>query len=803
MEMESNRNKRDNVKNSGKEIDFQWFILSFLIHWKWFLLSIILFLLLGFFRLRYTTPVYVVHAKIILKDSKRGGLSNSELSVFESMGFLENSKNVENEMEILSSRNLLENVVIAQELFIKYIVKGHFKNTELYGDGNSNFYYSAPVKVFVDTTVITSLHTAIILNVSTEDSEVIHVVGNYGGQEFSGEYSALPAVIATPVGELLLLDDPNSKLRPEYPVEIQVVPPLWVAQQYMGMLNLSLTDNNTTVVRLSLSETIRKRGEDFLIRLIDLYNSDTMADKDRAANNASRFIDERLEDLKEELVLSEVDVQVYKQRNKIANINTETGLIIGERNEYEKKLIETGTKMLLLTMLEEEFNNSNVDLRQLPASLGGNLDAPSLTGSMDRYNQMVLERGRLLTYTEAESPIIKRLDERLTILRENIIVNLQTLRLTLKEQQTQYEKLKQLYDTGIEDVPRKERELADIVRQQLIKANLFVELLSRREEIALTLAVTAPSAKVLESPLSSGGPIAPQRMKMYMMCLLAGVISPFVIIGIRELFNYKISYEDTVRRFTEGVPVIVSLPLVKSKESLVITPHSTTAVAERFRLLRTNLQYVLNNPDRKVILVTSTISGEGKTFVSINLAVTFSLRYKTILVGLDIRRPKIGVYLNLPKKAGLISYLTGNESDLSQIINRNVAGTGLDVLVSGIVPPNPNELLMEKTLDDLFVQLRQMYDYVIVDTSPVGSVSDAFLVNRISDVSLYIVRGGFSPKSSMALINNIYDENRLNNVNIILNAFDSKKSGYGYGYGYGGYGYGYGYGYGSYGYTTE
>jgi capsular exopolysaccharide synthesis family protein len=288
-----------------------------------------------------------------------------------------------------------------------------------------------------------------------------------------------------------------------------------------------------------------------------------------------------------------------------------------------------------------------------------------------------------------------------------------------------------------------------------------------------------------------------------MLCLLGGVLCPFIVIGIRELFNYKISNEEEVRRFS-GVPVIVSLPMIKSRDSmLVITPHSTTAIAERFRLLRTNLQYVLTNPDKKVILITSAISGEGKTFVSINLAVTFSLKYKTILVGLDIRRPKIGIYLNLPKKAGLISYLTGSETDIDQLINKNINGTGLDVLTSGIIPPNPNELLMEKTLDDLFDVLRKMYDYVIIDTSPVGSVSDAFLVNRVSDVSLYIVRGNFSPKSSMALINNIYGENRLNNVNIVLNAFDSKKSNYGYGYGsYGSYG-SYGYGYGSYGYTTE
>jgi capsular exopolysaccharide synthesis family protein len=229
----------------------------------------------------------------------------------------------------------------------------------------------------------------------------------------------------------------------------------------------------------------------------------------------------------------------------------------------------------------------------------------------------------------------------------------------------------------------------------------------------------------------------------------------------------------------------------------VVTPHATSAIVERFRLLRTNLQFALDSPEKKTILVTSTISEEGKTFISINLALVFSLKYKTILVGLDIRRPKIDRYFNLPKEAGLISYLSGEETNVNKLIHKNVNGSGLDILIAGIVPPDPNELLIDKTLDNLFVSLRQRYDYIIIDSSPVGSVSDTFLLGRVSDVSLFIIRSNFSPKSAISLANNIYRDNRLKNINIVLNAFDSGKVGhYGYGYGYGSYGYGYGYGYG-------
>jgi capsular exopolysaccharide synthesis family protein len=316
--------------------------------------------------------------------------------------------------------------------------------------------------------------------------------------------------------------------------------------------------------------------------------------------------------------------------------------------------------------------------------------------------------------------------------------------------------------------------------------------LRRKQEIDFTLAVSAPSAKVIESPLTSGL-VSPRKTMIYFICLITGLLFPFVVIGIRELMNYKLSHEEEVRRLVD-IPIIVSLPIVKTKSSIVVSSHATTAIVERFRLLRTNLQFILDSPDKKSILITSTISGEGKTFVSVNLALTFALKYKTILVGLDIRRPKINTAFNLPKQMGLISYLTGEETNINNLIYKNANGTGLDVLTSGMVPLNPNELLIERTLDEMFVKLREQYEYIIIDSSPVGSVSDAFLLNRICDASLFVIRNDLTPKSAISLANNVFREKRLNNVNLVLNGFSEGKGRYGYGYGYG-YSYGYGYGY--------
>ena len=769
-----------NRKTQEREINFQWFIVTFLVHWKWFLLSIVSFLLGGYLYLRYATPIYQVASSIILKDSKRGGLGNSELSVFENMGILENNSNVDNEMEILRSRNLIEAVVIEQELYIRYVIKGKFKDTELYNGSYTKFYTSTPVKVFADAKIISALNGTIYLNVSLTDKSTIRVIGHYGGREFMSEYSSLPAVLKTPIGEVLLLSDEKFLLKKEYPLDIQIIPPLWMAQRYMGALRLNLTDKNTTVVQLLLKETHTKRGEDFLSKLVELYNRDAMDDKNKAATNASRFISDRLIGLTDELIISEKSIEDYRKKNRITSLDVESEMLMKEDNEYEKKLVQNGTEKLLLSYLEEELNNDNSSL--LPATLGG--INPSLSSGIENYNRTLLERERLLAYTSDESPVVIRVDERLNMLKEDIRAGIKALKYTLTRQEEEYAKMNKYYGGDIEDVPRRERELTELVRQQMIKANLYVDLLKRREEIDLTLAVTAPRAKVLESPLASG-PIAPRRSMIYLMCLAGGFLFPFFISGFREMLNYKLSDEEEVRRLSE-VPIIVSLPYVRSNDALVVTPTATTAIVERFRLLRTNLQFTLDNVDKKSILVTSTISGEGKTFVSINLAMIFSLKYKTLLVGLDIRRPKITDHLGLPKQLGLISYLTGEETDVNKLINRNVKGTNLDALVSGVVPPNPNELLIERTLDKMFADLRKQYDYIIIDSSPVGSVSDAFLLSRVSDASLFVVRKDWTPKSAIFLVNNINEEKRLNNVNLVLNAFNSGKGGrYGYGYGYG------------------
>ncbi|MDR2621236.1 MAG: polysaccharide biosynthesis tyrosine autokinase [Dysgonamonadaceae bacterium] len=796
--MENTKHKE--AVRSKRDVDFQWFIFGFLSYWKWFLLSIIAFLSIGYVYLRYSVPIYEVASKIIVKDSKKGGVSNSELSFYENIGFLQSNNIVENEMRVLGARNLIESVVLENELFIQYVVKGKFKDTELYG--NSNYYYSStPVRVFADQKIISSLKGAIVLKVSVGDNSTIRVEGNYGDNVFEGEYSSLPGVIETPIGELLLLPGEVTVLRKQYPLEIKIVPPLWVAGGYVGALNIELVDKGTTIVSLSLKETHRRRGEEFLGTLIDLYNKGTMEEKNKAARTASKFLDDRLEILGKDLQEAEKDVEDYKRENYIADIRTETGLVVQEDNTWEKRIVQLETQKIMLSYLLDELNKGNT---QLVPPIG---TVDEMLGTLLlKYNEAVSERERLLALVTKEAPVLKRQDERIATIRANIRTSISGLMYALNKETEESSGFSSKYSSDIQDIPRRTRELEDLERTQNIKAELYSNLLARKEEIELTLAITAPSATVLEDPLASSAPVAPSKFLIYLLCLIGGVVFPFVIIALLDLLNFKLSQESEVSRFSD-VPIIISLPFVKKmKDNMVVTPNATTAIVERFRLLRTNLQFIFGT-EKKSILFTSTISGEGKTFISMNLAMTFSLKYKTILVGLDVRRPKMNSYFGIANKKGLISYILGEETDLDNLITKNVNGTNLDVLVSGPIPPNPNELLIDQALDDVFVLLRQKYEYIIIDSSPVGSVSDAFLLNRVSDVSLYVMRGGLTPKSAILLVNNIYREKRLNHMNIVLNGFsEGKRYGYGYGYNSDGYGYGYGYSYGygyGYGYGYE
>jgi len=763
-----------------KEISLVWFVEQLLRYWKWFLLSVVLFLLAGYLYLRYATYAYHVGATIVLKDSKRGGMANSELSVFEGMGLISSDNNIDNEMEMLQSRNLIESVVKELGLTTRYRIKGKMKDTELYGDRNPKFYSETPVIVYCDPEKQGSVPVGLQFTVSKEDNK-IKVSGTAAGKTFTEEFASLPALLSTPAGELLLQPSGVNTLLDDYPVEISFVPPLQVAQFYQGCVNIEATGKNTSVIKIGVRETHRQRGEDFLSKLIEVYNRDAMEDKNKAARNAARFMEERLSYINEDLQNAEIEIEGYKRSNRLTDIELESQLFLGEDNEFEKRQAQVGTQLELIGMLEKAIEGEDL----LAANLG--FADPNLPAMISRYNSALAEKQRLEEYTFPDNPLVTKQTFRINALKTEISAQIAGIRQTLKTKEKELRRESRRYDEYLGDIPRREREYREMTRQQVIKSELYVMLLQKKEEAELSLAVTAPSAQVIESPLS-GGPVSPRSSFIYAFCLLLGAIVPFACLGLREALSYKIEKESDVRHLT-NVPLIATLPQGKNRTPVVVNAHSMTPIVERFRLLRTNLQFSMSDSQKKVILVTSTVSGEGKTFVSINLALTFALKYKTLLVGLDIRRPKLAEAFGLAESGkapqGVVSYLTGANRNLNELIHCDVKGSSLDVLLSGSVPPDPNELLMEKTIEELFDELRMRYDYIILDTSPVGSVSDTFLLDRVSDISLYVVRANYSAKACFDLINEIDHDRRLKDMYVVFNCIGGKQDKrYGYGYGY-------------------
>jgi capsular exopolysaccharide synthesis family protein len=793
------------AKNSSekqREIDFQWFLISFLIHWKWFVLSVALFLFIGYAHLKNQVNVYSIASTIILKGSGSSS-SNDELGIFEAMGVVKANNNLENEIRIMKSRNMIEKVIVENQLFVQYSVIGRFnKSVELYGYGNP-YYGTTPVKVYVDSTVFTALGTGIYMTISVTPDSTILAQGTYGSRSFSSEFTTLPGAVETPVGDILLLPDANTTLTAAYPLEVSILPPNWVTGSYIPRLNVG--KNGNTII-LSMYETNIQRASDFLTKLVQIYNDDAIDDKNNASKIALSWVNSQLKDLEASFIASEDEIQAFKEAHEIALLDGQISYNIPKYSDYNEAALGWESQYAMFDLFKKEVEADGYTRINTAITFDQNLQVLS-----QRYNSAVDERDRVRKYASDDLPLIKIIDTKVQSLKEQLTDELNVAKFRLDHRHEDAEKVRGFFTDKIKSAPSLQRKMSDLDREFGLVQGMYSSFLQTKSDLELSMAVNVPVVKVLESPMASG-PVSPNRQQTYLICLLCGILAPYLILGLRSLLNFKISDEEEVMRHSE-VPAIITLPLVKKTDQIQISATSTSPVAERFRLLRTNLLSVLGK-NGKSVLITSTLSGEGKTFVSINLAMTFSLKFKTLLVGLDIRRPNLSAFFSLPKKMGVISYLTGEETNVDKLIYKNINSTSLDVLTSGVVPPNPNELLMDSSVEELFAKLREKYEYIIIDSSPVGIVSDAFQLKRVADVSLFVVRSGLTPKSAMSLANNIHREDRLNNLNLVLNAFHRGSGRYGYGYGYyrgynysyyGGYGYtgsGYGYSYG-YDYTTK
>ena len=797
------------AKESKEEnIDVKELLFKYLIHWPWFVGAVVACLIAAWVYLYMSTPVYNISATVLIKDDKKGG-SAGMLSGLESLGLdgmVSSSQNIDNEIEVLRSKTIVKEVVEDLGLYISYTDEDEFPSR--------NMYKTSPVQVSLTPQEADLLEEPMIVKMALQPQGSMDVTVKIDDDEYQKHFEKLPAVFPTDKGTLAFFLTPDSVLSSKRTLEeatdlekttrnitATINRPLTVAKWCCKNMTIEPTSKTTSVAVISLKNSNVQRGKDFINKLLEMYNINTNNDKNEVAQKTAEFINERISIISKELGSTEKDLESFKRGAGITDLTSDAQIALTGSAEYEKKRVENQTQINLLQDLQKYMQNEGYEV--LPSNIG--LQDVNLAAAINRYNDVLVERKRLLRTSTENNPTIINLDTSISAMKENVQVSLDRVLRGLFITKADLDREANRYSRRISEAPGQEREFVSIARQQEIKAGLYLMLLQKREENAITLAATANNAKIIDEAIADDAPVSPRSKITYLIALILGVGIPVGVIYLLELTKFKIEGRADVENLTSA-PIVGDIPLTDEKlGAIAVFENQNNLMSETFRNVRTNLQFMLGN-DKKVILVTSTVSGEGKSFISGNLAISLSLLgKKVVIVGLDIRKPGLNKVFNISKKEqGITQYLANPENNLMDLVQLSDVSKSLYILPGGTVPPNPTELLARDGLDKAIETLKKNFDYVILDTAPVGMVTDTLLIGRVADLSVYVCRADYTRKNEYTLINELIDGNKLPNLCTVINGLDLKKRKYGYYYGYGKYGkyygygkrYGYGYGYG-------
>lgn len=767
-----------NLVNENFEKDFEYraILNKYISHWKWFLLAMIISVSLAFLNLRYTKPLYNASTTILVKDDKKGGML-SELSAFSDIGAGNAIKNnLDNEVQILRSRTIVENIVRKLNLNISLIVKGKILSNELFNDApivvsvvNKNAEFYKTRKNYIFTEVSNDAFT-----LRNELGENVNNKNQYNfGERITTSYGVI-TINKTKIHPVLL--NANG------PITIALSPLDDVVNSYRGRLIVEPFSKSSNIVDISIIDPVREKAEYFLNNLVQNYNENAISDKNFISENTAKFIQNRLILITDELDGVEKNAESFKKSNNLTDIESEAKLFVEGSGEYNKKIVESEVQInIVSSMLEFMKKTTNSDL--LPNNIVATEGEAS--ESINSYNQLVLNRNRILKSASVSNPSVVKIDQQITSLKSNVISSLMRLQTTLGIQKRELQNFEGVLNNKAGKIPGQERQFRGLERQQKVKEELYLYLLQKREEIALTLLATEPNARVVDVAKASQSPVSPKRNFIYLAALLLGFIIPFGAIYLLDLLDTKIKSRLDIDEKIP-VPFIGDVP-TSNTPSEIIKTESRSSSAEALRIIRTNLEFMVSGvPDgkAKTIFLTSTFPKEGKTFVSVNLAATFALSGKKILlIGMDLRNPRLGDYLSLPDK-GVTNYLSSKDINVEDLIVKQPGYEAFYILPAGVIPPNPAELLMSTKIDSLFKNLKTQYDYIIVDTAPVSVVTDTLLIAKHADSFIYVIRANFLEKRMLNIPYTLYKEKKLPNMCMLLNDTDSTK-GYGYGYGYG------------------
>ena len=742
----------DNTDLANSEtISIMEIVMRFARYWRWFVLGVVVALVIVFIYLRYTTPVYNVTSSVVLKEARNqrfepsiGGMDGLQL------GGLGAVSNLENEIYILQSRSIIRNVINRLNLHTSYIVSGRIKSSDLYKD--------SPVIVSMAQSDLDSLSSNISFDMVTDkETGSVTVSGLINGsRDVDTVFASLPALLPTPHGNISFTKRPENGFG-DSELTVIIMHPNAVIKQYRESLSVQQASRQASVLDLSINTPYPEKGKDFLNMLVEVYNNETIEDNKMEAFNTQSFINERIAIIDRELSDAERSVEDYKQQEGLSDLQIDLQRNMQMGSQYEQQLVQVETQLNVVNSLSDYVNNPNNANKTIPANVG--LEDPNLAATTSEYNRLVLERERLSQSMTADNPAMIRLEEQISGLRENINSSINSVQQGLSIQRRDARNQANIYGGRVGVMPTQEREFMELSREQQIKASLFLMLLQKREENALELAATANSAKVLDEALTEGQ-VSPRRMILLLAALMLGVLIPAGIIYLMDILQYKLRTRADVDRLSK-VPVLGEIPKHDDDKQVVVEDNETRPIDEAFRMSRTNLLLTLGS-DNKVVTFTSTVSGEGKTFIAINLALsTAFLNKKVLLIGLDLRIPRLREYMNLGSKDGITSYLSGFEKDINKLILPSGLHHNLHVLPSGPVPPNPAELLSRNSLDAAIEKLKEDYDYIFIDSAPSALVTDTLVMSRVTDATVYVCRMDYSSKGYVRFANSLMEQNKL------------------------------------------
>jgi len=800
-------------EQDSSALNFQAIFAMLVLNWQWFLMSLVIAGSAALLYLRYADPVYNVSARMLIKDDDgRTRNSTQMLANMQDLGFMSNSEGIQNEVEIIQSRVLVREAVKDLKLYTEYYREGRVKDNLAYG--------VQPITVDLDPQHLDSLDKMLLtvshsikLRISKEQKGYLVkgtlFEGKLEDSVFFTRIKELPATIRTDYGTLTFTKNVRGEEFKDRDWMVTIAPPMQVATDYLSRMTVEPTSKQTTIAMISLKDKNVRRAIDFLNQLSQCYNRQANADKNEIALRTEEFINNRIQKINAELGTTESQLETFKRQNAVTSLNVDATQSVQMSGQYSSRLSEANSQIQMLDYLREFVNNPSNRNQIIPSNVG--LTDGASTALIKDYNQAVQDRNRLLQAASEMAPQVQTLNATISELQASIQTALLQARrsadIARQGIQNEYSK----YQGRISSAPVQERVLNQIGRQQDVKSGLYLMLLQKREENSISLAATADKGRLIDEPLLEGK-VSPKMIIVILAALVLGVLIPFAILYLLDFFRYKIEGHEDLAKLTT-LPIIADVAVasesVKSAAGIVVQENKNNQIDEIFRSMRTNIQFLLQE-NQKTILFTSSTSGEGKTFNAANIAVSFALLgKKVILCGLDIRKPALGRLFNRSDKKEGITTLLSKGTVTKDALRKEIVPSGvnpnLDLLLAGPVPPNPTELLARDTFVDIINMLKEQYDYVILDTAPVGLVTDTLQIGRVADVTVYVVRADYTPKSSIGMLNTLAEDGKMPNTCYVLNGVDMSKRKYGYYYGYGKYGkygrYGYGrYGYGRYGY---